>query len=230
LRQARHLLGAERVSIETLPSELKKNWMSTDGRFRVEVAPKGDANDNAVLHRFVTAVGSVAPEAAGTPVFMIEAAATVVKAFLQAGVLSLVLIAVILFIALRRWIDVALTLVPLLVAIVVTLEICVLFGLRLNFANIIALPLLLGVGVAFKIYYIIAWRSGETNFLQSSLTRAILFSACTTAIAFGSLYFSHHPGTSSMGKLMGLSLLTTLAAAVIFQPALMATQRQKRLA
>jgi predicted RND superfamily exporter protein len=121
--------------------------------------------------------------------------------------------------------------VPLLVAIVVTLEICVLVGLRLNFANIIALPLLLGVGVAFKIYYIIAWRSGETNFLQSSLTRAILFSACTTAIAFGSLCFSHHPGTSSMGKLMALSLLTTLAAAVIFQPALMAaTQQQKRLA
>jgi hopanoid biosynthesis associated RND transporter like protein HpnN len=230
LRQARHLLDAERVSIETLPPELKKTWMSTDGRFRIEVMPKGDANDNAVLRRFVTAVHSVAPEAVGTPVFMIEAATTVVKAFVQAGILSLLLIALILFVALRRWIDVALTLVPLLVAIVVTLEICVLVGLRLNFANIIALPLLLGVGVAFKIYYIIAWRSGETNFLQSSLTRAILFSACTTAIAFGSLYFSHHPGTSSMGKLMALSLLTTLAAAVIFQPALMATQRQKRLA
>jgi predicted RND superfamily exporter protein len=107
---------------------------------------------------------------------------------------------------------------------VVTLEVCVLVGLQLNFANIIALPLLLGVGVAFKIYYIIAWRSGETNFLQSSLTRAIFFSACTTAIAFGSLWLSHHPGTSSMGKLMALSLITTLAAAVIFQPALMATQ------
>ena len=102
-------------------------------------------------------------------------------------------------------VDVALTLVPLLVAIVVTLEICVVIGLQLNFANIIALPLLLGVGVAFKIYYIMAWRSGETNFLQSSLTRAVIFSACTTATAFGSLWFSHHPGTSSMGKLMALS-------------------------
>src|SRR6266566_4281363 len=231
LRQARRLLGAERMSIESLPPELKKTWMSTDGRVRVEVVPKGDGNDNAVLRRFVTAVRGVAPEAAGTPVFMIEAAATVIKAFAQAGLLSVVLITLILFVALRRWVDVALTLVPLLVAIVVTLEICELVGLRLNFANIIALPLLLGVGVAFKIYYIIAWRSGETNFLQSSLTRAILFSACTTAIAFGSLCFSHHPGTSSMGKLMALSLLTTLAAAVIFQPALMAaTQQQKRLA
>jgi uncharacterized protein len=228
LRQARRLLSAERVSIETLPPALKKNWMSADGRIRIEVAPKGDGNDNAVLHRFVSAVRNVAPEAAGTPISIIEAAASVVTAFLQAGILSVVLITLILFAALRRWIDVAMTLVPLLVAIVVTLEICVLVGLQLNFANIIALPLLLGVGVAFKIYYIVAWRSGEANFLQSSLTRAILFSACTTAIAFGSLWFSHHPGTSSMGKLMALSLLTTLAAAVIFQPALLATRQKMR--
>jgi hopanoid biosynthesis associated RND transporter like protein HpnN len=228
LRQVRRLLTAESVSIETLPPTLKSNWMSADGRARIEVAPKGDGNDNATLSRFVTAVRSFEPDAAGKPIFIIEAAATMVKAFLQAGALSVVAIALILFIALRRWIDVALTLVPLLVAIVVTLEICVIIGLQLNFANIIALPLLLGVGVAFKIYYIIAWRSGETNFLQSSLTRAIFFSACTTAIAFGSLWLSHHPGTSSMGKLMALSLLTTLVAAVIFQPALMATQRQAR--
>ena len=227
LRQVRSLLAAEQVSIGNLPAALKKTWMSTDGRVRMEVAPKGDGNDNTVLRRFVTAVRSVAPEAAGMPVFTIEAAASVVKAFLQAGVLSVLAIALILFVALRRWIDVALTLIPLLIAIVVTLEVCVLISLPLNFANIIALPLLLGVGVAFKIYYIIAWRSGETNFLQSSLTRAVFFSACTTATAFGSLWFSHHPGTSSMGKLMALSLLTTLAAAVIFQPALLATQQKR---
>jgi len=170
------------------------------------------------------AVRNVAPDAAGKPVFVIEAAATIVKAFMQAAIWSVASIALILFITLRRWSHVALTLVPLLVAIVVTLEICVLIGLQLNFANIIALPLLLGVGVAFKIYYIMAWRAGERNFLQSSLTRAVIFSASTTATAFGSLWFSHHPGTSSMGKLMALCLITTLAAAVLFQPALLATQ------
>jgi hopanoid biosynthesis associated RND transporter like protein HpnN len=228
-RQVRRLLTAEQVSIESLPPALRRNWVSADGRARIEAAPKGDGNDNATLSRFVSAVRGVEPDAAGKPIFIIEAANTMVKAFLQAGALSVVAIALILFVALRRWVDVALTLVPLLVAIVVTLEICVLIGLQLNFANIIALPLLLGVGVAFKIYYIVAWRAGETNFLQSSLTRAIFFSACTTAIAFGSLWLSRHPGTSSMGKLMALSLMTTLAAAVIFQPALMATQRQKRL-
>src|SRR5260370_3556956 len=102
--------------------------------------------------------------------------------------------------------------------------------MKLKFANIIALPLLLGVGVAFKIYYIMAWRAGQTDLLQSSLTRAVMFSACTTATAFGSLWLSSHPGTSSMGKLMALSLLTTLAAAVIFQPALLATQQKTRAA
>ncbi len=224
LHQVRELLTAEHVTIDTLPPALKSAWIAADGEVRIEARPSGDGNDNAVLHRFVDAVRKVAPQASGGPVFIVEAAATIVKAFLQAAVWSLLSIALILFVALRRWQDVALTLVPLLVAILVTLEICVAIGLKLNFANIIALPLLLGVGVAFKIYYVMAWRAGEHNFLQSSLTRAVFFSACTTATAFGSLWFSHHPGTSSMGKLMALSLVTTLSAAVLFQPALLATQ------
>jgi hypothetical protein len=224
LRQVRDLLSAEHVTIDRLPPALKSAWVAPDGEVRIEARPSGDGNDNAVLHRFVDAVREVAPEASGAPVFIVEAAATIVKAFFQAAVLSLLSIALILFVALRRWQDVALTLVPLLVAIIVTLEMCVAIGLKLNFANVIALPLLLGVGVAFKIYYVMAWRAGEHDFLQSSLTRAVFFSACTTATAFGSLWFSHHPGTSSMGKLMALSLVTTLSAAVLFQPALLATQ------
>jgi predicted RND superfamily exporter protein len=99
--------------------------------------------------------------------------------------------------------------------------------LPLNFANIIALPLLLGVGVAFKIYYIMAWRAGKTALLQSVLTRAVIYSAMTTAIAFGSLWMSSNPGMSSMGKLMALALLCTMAAAVFFQPALMGPPRRE---
>jgi hopanoid biosynthesis associated RND transporter like protein HpnN len=180
LDQVRDLLAAEAVTFDSLPPELKSAWIAPDGEARIEVAPRGDANDNAVLSRFVDAVRKVAPRATGQPIFVIEAAATIVKAFLQAALWSLLSITLILFIVLRRWTDVLLTLVPLLVAIVATLEVCVATGLQLNFANIIALPLLLGVGVAFKIYYVMAWRAGQTNFLQSSLTRAVLFSACTT--------------------------------------------------
>ena len=96
----------------------------------------------------------------------------------------------------------------------------------LNFANVIALPLLLGVGVAFKIYYVTAWRRGMTGLVQSTLTRAVMFSALTTATAFGSLSLSSHPGTSSMGQMMLLALFCTMSAAVLFQPALMGPPRK----
>ena len=84
--------------------------------------------------------------------------------------------------------------------------------------------------MAFKIYYIMAWRAGKTGLLQSSLTRAVIFSAMTTAVAFGSMWASSYPGMSSMGKLMALALLCTMAAAVLFQPVLMGRPRQVKRA
>jgi hopanoid biosynthesis associated RND transporter like protein HpnN len=222
----RNGLSAEVVTLENLPPEVKRDWVTADGRARISAAPKGDPNDNEVIREFARAVLAVEPSGTGAPVSILESGDAVVHAFLQAGAWALVSITIILWITLGRLSDVLLTLVPLILAGVVTLEICVLIGLKLNFANIIALPLLLGVGVAFKIYYIMAWRAGQTNLLQSSLTRAVFYSAMATATAFGSLWFSSHPGTSSMGKLMALSLVTTLAAAVLFQPVLMGPPRE----
>jgi predicted RND superfamily exporter protein len=226
--QLRRALQAQPVSLNTLPPELVAAWKSKDGLMRIEALPRGDPNDNDNLRRFASAVLAAEPTAIGGPVSILKSGDTVVKAFVHAGIYALVVIGLLLWITLRRITDVLLTLVPLLVAGAVTLEICVLIGLPLNFANIVALPLLLGVGVAFKIYYVTAWRSGRTNLLQTSLTRAIFFSALTTATAFGSLWLSSHPGTSSMGKLLALSLVTTLAAVLLFQPALMGKPRDIR--
>ncbi|HEY3791250.1 MAG TPA: MMPL family transporter [Bradyrhizobium sp.] len=226
LDDLRNLLKAQTITRENLPPALARDWVTPDGQARIDVAPKGDPNDNEVLRTFARAVQAVAPDATEGPISILEARRTVVTAFIVAGGCALLSIAIILWITLRRVSDVLLTLIPLLMAGVVTLEICVLIGMPLNFANIIALPLLLGVGVAFKIYYIMAWREGQTNLLQSVLTRAVTFSACTTATAFGSLWFSSHPGTSSMGKLLAISLLTTMAAAAFFQPILMGKPRQ----
>jgi uncharacterized protein len=225
LDQLRNALKAQPVSLKTLPADLVASWKAKDGLQRVEALPRGDPNDNDNLRKFANAVLAAEPTAIGGPVSILKSGDTVVAAFIHAGIYALVVIGLLLWITLRRLTDVALTLVPLLVAGAVTLEICVLIKLPLNFANIVALPLLLGVGVAFKIYYVTAWRSGRTNLLQTSLTRAIFFSAMTTATAFGSLWLSSHPGTSSMGKLLALSLVTTLAAVLLFQPALMGKPR-----
>jgi predicted RND superfamily exporter protein len=228
LDDLRNLFKAQDITLANIPAQMARQWVTPDGQARVDVAPKGDSNDNAVLRQFARAVQAVAPTATEGPISILEARSAVVTAFVEAGAWALISIGIILWITLRRFGDVLLTLVPLLLAGVVTLEICVLVDLPLNFANIIALPLLLGVGVAFKIYYIMAWREGQTNLLQSVLTRAVTFSACTTATAFGSLWFSSHPGTSSMGKLLAISLLTTMAAAALFQPVLMGKPREQQ--
>jgi hopanoid biosynthesis associated RND transporter like protein HpnN len=225
VEQLRGLMQAERVTEDNLPPALKRQWVAEDGRARVAVSPSGNTNDTEVLRSFASTVLAAYPYAVGGPISILESGDTVVKAFMQAGFYALLSIAILLWIVLRRFGDVLLTLVPLLLAGVVTLELCVIVGMPLNFANIIALPLLLGVGVAFKIYYIMAWRSGHTDLLQSSLTRAVIWSALTTATAFGSLWLSQHPGTSSMGELLALSLVCTLGAAVLFQPALMGKPR-----
>jgi hypothetical protein len=219
-------LQAQPVTQQSLPPELVEGWVARDGRARVSVAPKENANDTESMRRFARAVLAVEPDATEGPIAILKAGDTIVHAFIEAGLWALISIALLLWLVLRRIGDVLLTLIPLALAGVVTLELMVLVGMPFNFANIIALPLLLGVGVAFKIYYIMAWREGTTHLLQTSLTRAVIYSALTTATAFGSLWFSSHPGTSSMGKLLALSLVSTLAAAVLFQPILMGKPRE----
>jgi hopanoid biosynthesis associated RND transporter like protein HpnN len=226
LNQLRESLAPEPVTIKTVPWDLIRDWVSPDGKARVEALPRGDPSDTRVLRRFATAVLRAEPSATGPAISYYESGKAVTSAFLEAGIFALAAISLLLFIALRRVTDVLLTLVPLVLAGMITLEICVLDGLALNFANIVALPLLLGVGVAFKIYYIMAWRAGKTGLLQSTLTRAVVFSAMTNAIAFGSMWASNYPGMSSMGKMMALALLCTMSAAVLFQPVLMGRPRK----
>lgn len=218
-------LMAEPVTRQSLPADLVRDWVAPDGRLRVEVWPKGNTADNATIRRFSQAVLAVVPTATGEAIGSIEWAGTIVEAFIEAMVLALISIAILLWLVLRRVTDMLVTLIPLIVAGLVTLEICALTNFQLNYANIIALPVLLGVGVAFKIYYVTAWRRGESNFLESVLTRAVFYSTLLTATAFGSLWVSNQPGISSMGKLLALSLVCTLTSAALFQPALMGDPR-----
>jgi uncharacterized protein len=220
-------LRAKHVDLESLPQDLVRDWVTQDGRERVDILPKGNPNDDETIRKFASAVLAAEPTATGRAVEILEWAKTMIGALIHAAAIAFCAIAILLWIRLRRVGDVLLTLVPLMVAALATFEICALTGFKLNYANIIAFPVLLGVGVAFKIYYIMAWRRGQTNFLESALTRAVFFSALLTGTAFGSLWFSTNPGMSSMGKLLALSLACTLASAVLFQPALMGEPRSK---
>jgi hopanoid biosynthesis associated RND transporter like protein HpnN len=221
LAQIRDSLRPEPITLSTLPHELVRDWVAPDGRARVSILPRGDSDDVAVLTRFVVAVQAIVPDATGTAVALREAGHAVVGAFMEAGVVSFVAITALLFFALRRLRDVAITMAPIVLTGLLTMGSCVLIHQSLNFANIIALPLLFGIGVAFHIYFVMSWRSGGSHLLTSSLARAVFFSALATATGFGSLWASSHPGTASMGKLLIISLVWTLVSALLFQPALM---------
>jgi len=214
-------LRAAPVTLASLPESLRRDWVAADGRARVEIYPKGDARDNTVLRQFVAAVRAVAPNVGGPPVAIQESANTVVSAFQTAGLSALAAISVILLLVLRHPWHVSLVMLPLVLAGLLTLATATLIGLPLNFANIIALPLLLGVGVAFDIYFVMNWRRGEERPLQSSTTRAVVFSALTTGTAFGSLALSQHPGTADMGLLLSIALGWTLVCTLLVLPALL---------
>ena len=159
-------LEAKKTGLDDIPPLLKEDWVSPiGGRALIQVAPNGDSNDNAFMTQFANSVLAVAPNATGEPIAVQESGKSVIRAFIEAGAWALLSISVLLFIVLRRVTDVLLTLVPLLLAGLLTLELTVLIGLPLNFANIIALPLLFGIGVAFNIYFVMAWRAGRPHLL-----------------------------------------------------------------
>jgi len=222
LDQLRAALTARPVTLASLPKSFARDWVTPDGRYRVEAFPKGNANNNAVIEEFTREVRIIAPESVGTPISIQESSRTIVRAFIQAGILSFLSITILLWLALRRLADVAIALGPLVLAGVLTLGTCVFIGMPLNFANVIALPLLFGIGVAFDIYFVMAWRSGMRHLLQSPLTRAVILSAGTTASAFGTLWLSSHPGLASMGELLAISLGWILATVLFLLPALLA--------
>ncbi len=220
LRQA---MSAGLVSIETLPAEIKQEWIAADGRARIAVFPKGDMRDPHQLKAFVDAVRAIAPGAAGTPVDIFEAGDTVGSAFLRASILALVAITLFLGIILRRVRDVLVVMIPLLLAGLFSLATAVLAGMPFNFLNIIAVPLLLGIGVAFDIYFVMAWRAshGPVALLQTATARAVVFSALTTLTAFSSLALSPHAGTASLGRFLMIALGYVLLCTLFVQPALM---------
>ena len=221
LAQVRDILSVQPVSVDSITDDLRKDWVAADGRAKIEVYPKGNPHDHKVLAAFTDAVRQIAPEASGTAISIQESGKTITGAFTTAGIAAIIAIALLVFAVLRRPMDVVRLLTPLFLAGILTLATMQLIGIPLNFANIIALPLLLSLGVSYAIYFISYWRTGLTNPLQSSMARAVLFSAATTLVAFGSLSISAHPGTSSMGELLTIALLYCVLCTFLLLPALL---------
>ena len=230
LRRLSRSLEAQPFERGDLPRELTERWIDGAGRELIEIVPAENINDNDAAERFVTAVHGIVPAATGLPVVFREASATAVRSFQLALGYALVMVTVLLAVLLRRGRDVMLVLIPILFAAGATAGLTVWLGIPFNFANIIALPLLVGVGVDNGIHMVHRMRtepSADGEPLATSTPRAVLASGLTTVASFGNLAFSSHVGLASMGKLLTLGMAVTLAATLLLLPALYKLQAKR---
>ena len=215
-------LQAGSVALEDLPAQIQARLVAADGRALVQVVPKGNLHESGLRRRFVDAITHVAPEAAGPPITITEAGRAVVRAFAEAAVLAVSLIIGLLLVLLRSGRETALVLAPLLLAAVLTIAASVILGIPFNFANVIVLPLLFGLGVAGAIHIVARARGAGDALMATSTPRAVLFSALTTIGSFGALALSSHRGTASMGILLTIAICLSLVCTLIVLPALLA--------
>jgi len=225
LQQLADALKASPVGLENLPDQLRDRWVTQDGIQRIEIRPKEDLHDPEALKRFVDQVRGIAPHATGVPVLFLESSAAVVQAFLQAFAYAIVAITLVLFLTMEKKIDVLLVLTPLLLASLLTGASISLAGLHFNFANIIGLPLVFGMGVDNCIHMVHRFRTAPPKdgiILHTSTALAVILSALTNISGFGNLALSPHQGMASMGVMLSIGILATLVCSMVVLPALLA--------
>ena len=211
------------VTLETLPEDLVSHWVGGNV-WRVEVLPSERFETVSEMRPAVDEVRQAAGAAyvTGGPVLQIASADAIVQAFRRAVVLAVIGITLVLLLRLRSLKLTALVLVPLALGGVATGAFMVLVDMPLNFANVIALPLLLGVGVDNGIHMVHRREHGmpaHGNLLETTTARAVLFSALTTLCSFGNLAISPHPGMASMGIVLTVGVVLMLGCTLILLPA-----------
>ncbi|WP_341325479.1 MMPL family transporter [Methylotuvimicrobium sp. KM2] len=231
MRMLREGLTATEFAIDDIPETVKSHWISPNGIVRLLVLPEQDLNDPGHLKVFVNQVLDTYPQVFGLPIGDVTSGQAVVDAFIEAFSSALAFIVILLLVITRSIKTTILIIAPLLLAAILTGAFNVLLNNPFNFANIIVLPLLLGMGVdsAIHIVYRLQHKqSNQTDLLQSSSARGVFFSALTTLCSFTSLAFTSHLGIASMGLLLSIGITMTLASSLIVLPALINTNKQKR--
>ena len=223
LRELGYALNARPVTLATLPPTLRRQFLGPHGQARVEVFSSLNLNHNRNISRFARAVESVAPDAVGPPILLVQGGRAVVDAFQEATVISFVLITIVLLLTLRSIADALTILIPLILAAMVAVSVMWGLGIAFNLANIIVLPLLIGLSVAFSIYLVVRWRRGigTAVLLDTTTSEAVVFSALTTMCSFGSLAISSNPGMAVLGETLFIAMEAALTTILFVLPALL---------
>ena len=218
--------GAEATLRDALPAAVRARLVSPSGRFMVSLVPAEDVWSPEPMARFVEAIRRVDPEVTGVPVTQYESLRDMRRSFQQMALWATVLVALLVWFDFRSVRRTLVVMVVLGVGLLWTLGVVTLLGVHLNVANFFAIPILIGLGVDSAIHLL--HRIDESGAARSELgatRRAVILTAVTTGIGFGSLIFARHRGLESLGVVMAVGSLCCLVATVVLLPRLATFQR-----
>jgi hopanoid biosynthesis associated RND transporter like protein HpnN len=219
-----HALPARELTLSDLPESLTRRYLAPDGRVRVEVFSSLDLRERGGLEDFADAVESVQSAAGGPVVATVELGRAIIESLRQAFITALVVIAGLLLLLWRSPKYTIITLIPLLIGSVMTAAFTYLADMPFNFANVVVLPLLLGIGVDSGIHLVHRHRMGlfgADTILRTGTAQAVFFSALTTIVSFSTLGFSNHLGIASFAQLLTVGIGFMLAANLLVLPAIL---------
>ena len=223
------MLGARPPSLESLPSTFRSRLISPHDEHLLTISPSIALTDRTRSDRFVADVRSVRAEAAGRTMVEWGIGQVVVDAFAQAIVTTLFIVLLLLFLYFRRLTPVLLVMVPIGLTMIYTLGIAQTMGLSLNMANILMIPLVIGLGVDTGIHLVHRYENPSTSRATEATHRAVIISGLTTCGTFFSLSFSPHGGAASIGLLLTLAISMLLIISLSVLPFLLKSLGHPRL-
>lgn len=210
------------LQVKDLPAALRDRFVGVTGKYLLQIYPKYDVWQRKYQEDFIRDLRSVDPNVTGTPVQLYEYTSLLKDSYERAALYSLVAIVFLVFFHFRSLWAVMLSLIPVAIG---TLWLAGLMGwlnVPFNPANIMTLPLVIGIGVTNGIHILNRYAEERTpGILSRSTGKAVLVSGLTAIAGFGSLILAKHRGIHSLGVVMAAGIAACMIAALTFLPALL---------
>ncbi len=212
------------VKVEELPQDIKDRFVSTDGKYLILAYPSINIWEREEMEKFLYEMRKIDPDVTGNAVHMFESSRLMIDGYIRAGLYALAAIIIYLMLTLQNFRTTLLVLIPTLAGAVLTLGLMRLTGIQFNLANLVILPLILGIGVVDGVHILHRCREapecGE-NVISKSTGQAVILTSLTTMIGFGSLMVADHQGVYSVGLVLTLGVGSCMITSITLLPALM---------
>jgi uncharacterized protein len=211
-----------RLAVQDLPEAIRKRFLGKTGKFLVQVYPKEDVWKRENQEKFVAELRTIDPNVTGTPVQLYEYTSLLKSSYQQAAGYALIAIVILVLLHFRNISCVILALLPVTLGALWMIGIMGIFEVPFNPANIMTLPLIIGVGVTNGIHILNRFAEEQNPaVLARSTGKAVLVSGLNTIAGFGSLMVAQHRGISSLGFVMAVGTATCMLAGVTVLPAIL---------